>query len=138
MKHFMVFVVGLAFAFVVLACATDKSSDVPTKTQPAEAAPMKSLKESRATFTGIVKELSDTTIKVERKIKNHVEAMEFALDKPAENFKVGDKVRVIYIKKEDKNIVRKIVPSVVKEIIKKAAPANEPKSTSLEAQPPAK
>jgi hypothetical protein len=147
MRHFMVFVAGLAFAFAVLACNADKSSDIPTKTQPTKAAPktqptkaapMKSVKKTRVSFTGIVKELSDTTIMVERNIKSHVETMEFALDKPIKNVKVGDKVKVSYIKKEDKNIAPTIVPAVDRKIIKKVAPANEPKPTSIEAQPPKK
>jgi hypothetical protein len=135
MRHFMVFVAGLAFAFAVLACTVDKPSSVPTKTQPSKAATMKTFKKTRVSFTGIVKELSDTTLIVERNMKNHEETMEFALDKPAKNFKVGDKVKVSYINKEDKNIVKTVVPAVAKKIIVKVAPANEPTSTSIEAQP---
>jgi len=108
----MVFVAGLVFTFAILACNADKPSDIPTKTQstqivpktqPTQAPPMKSVKETRVSFTGIVMELSDTTIMVERITKGHMETMEFALDKPIKNLKVGDKVRVSYIKKEDKN-----------------------------------
>jgi hypothetical protein len=99
---------------------------------------MKSVKKTRVSFTGIVKEISDTKIVVGRNIKNHVETMEFALDKPAKNFKVGDKVKVSYIKKEDKNIVTRVVPAVERKIITKVAPANEPKPTTIEEQPPEK
>jgi len=135
MRHFIVFVAGLVFAFAGLACTADKPSDVRTKTQTAEADTMKSIKKTRVSFTGIVKDLSDATIMVERNIKNRVETMEFALDKPAKNFKVGDKVKVSYIKKENKNIATKVVPAVTKKIIVKVAPANEPNPTSIEAQP---
>jgi hypothetical protein len=147
MRHFMVFVAGLVFTFAILACNADKPSDIPTKTQstqivpktqPTQAPPMKSVKETRVSFTGIVMELSDTTIMVERITKGHMETMEFALDKPIKNLKVGDKVRVSYIKKEDKNIAKRVVPAVDRKIIKKVAPANEPKPTSIEAHPPKK
>lgn len=147
MRHFMVFVAGLAFAFAVLACNADKPSDIPTKTQPTKVAPItqptkatptKSVKKTGVTFVGIVKELSDTMIMVERNIKSHVETMEFALDKPIKNVKVGDKVKVSYIKKENKNIATRVVPAVDRKIINKVAPANEPKPTSIEAQPPKK
>ena len=135
MRHFIVFVAVLTFAFAALACNVKETSDIPAKSQPTQAAPMKSVKKTRVSFAGIVKELSDTTIMVKRNIKNHEETMEFALDKPAKNFKVGDKVKVSYIKKENKNIATKVVPAVTKKIIVKVAPANEPNPTSIEAQP---
>jgi len=138
MRHFIVFVAVLTFAFAALACNVKETSDIPAKSQPTQAAPMKSVKKTRVSFTGIVKEISDTKIVVGRNIKNHVETMEFDLDKPAKNFKVGDKVKVSYIKKEDKNIVTRVVPAVERKIITKVAPANEPKPTTIEEQPPEK
>jgi hypothetical protein len=138
MRHFMVFVVGLAFAFGALAFATDKPSVVPSNTQPVKAAPIKLRKETRVSFTGIVKEISDTTIMVERTVKGNVETMEFALDKPAENIKAGDKVKVSYVKKEGKNIAMKVVPDAAKKILKKVAPAKEAKPAPIEVPPPNK
>jgi hypothetical protein len=133
MRRFTLIVVGLAFAFCALAFATDKPSVVPYNTSPAKAAPIKTRKETRVSFTGIVKEITDAAIMVERTVKGSVEAMEFALDKPAANIKVGDKVKVSYVKKEGKNIAMKVAPVVVKRIIKKVIPPKEIKP--IEAAP---
>jgi hypothetical protein len=138
MRRFMVFVIGLAFAFGALAFATDKPSVVPSSTQPVKAAPTKIRKETRVSFAGIVKEISDTMIMVERTIKGKVEIMEFALDKPVENIKTGDKIQVSYVKKEGKNVAMKVVPIVAKRIIKKVTPPKEIKPSSIEAAPPKK
>ncbi|MCX5853260.1 MAG: hypothetical protein NTZ24_01520 [Deltaproteobacteria bacterium] len=135
MRRFTLIIVGLAFAFCALAFATDKPSVVPYNTHPAKAAPIKTRKETRVSFTGIVKEITDTTIMVERTVKGSMEAMEFALDKPAANIKVGDKVKVSYVKKEGKNIAMKVAPVVVKRIIKKAIPPKEIKPAPIEAAP---
>jgi hypothetical protein len=135
MKRFTLITVGLAFTFYTLALATDKPSVTPSNTQPVKAAPMKARKETRVSFTGIVKEISDTMVMVERSVKGNVEIMEFALDKPAQNIKAGDKVKVSYVKKEGKNIARKVVPVVVKRIIKKQVPAKEIKPAPAEAKP---
>jgi hypothetical protein len=136
MRHLMVFIMGLAFAFGAMAFAPDKPTDIPAKTQPAKAASIK--KETRVSFTGIVKEISNTTIMVERAVKGNVEIMEFALDKPVEGIKAGDKVKISYVKKDGKNVVIKVAPSVTKRIIRKGAPAKEVKPTPAEALPPRK
>lgn len=135
MRRFIVFVVGLAFASGALAFNTDRPSIVQPGTQPAKTAPMKARKETRVSFTGIVKEISDTTIMVERSVKGNVETMEFALDKPVQNIKAGDKVSVAYIKKEGKNIAIKVAPVIAKRIIKKAAPVRDVKPPPAETAP---
>jgi len=135
MKRFTLIIVGLAFTFCALAFATDKPSTIPSNTQPVKAAPIKARKETRVSFTGIVKEISDTVVMVERSVKGDVETMEFALDKPVQNIKAGDKVKVSYVKKEGKNISRKVVPVVAKRIIKKAVPSKEIKPAPIEATP---
>jgi hypothetical protein len=134
MKRFTLITVGLAFTFCALAFATDKPSTIPN-TQPVKAAPIKSRKETRVSFTGIVKEISDTMVMVERSVKGNVETMEFALEKPVQNIKAGDRVKVSYVKKEGKNIARKVVPVVVKRIIKKAVPAKGIKPAPIEIPP---
>jgi hypothetical protein len=135
MRRFIVFVVGLAFASGALAFNTDRPSIVPPGTQPAKTAPMKARKETRVSFAGIVKEISDTTIMVERSVKGNVETMEFALDKPVQDIKAGDKVKITYTKKEGKNIAIKVAPVVAKKIIKKAAPVKEVKPAPVETTP---
>jgi hypothetical protein len=138
MRHLMLFIAGLVFTFGAMAFTPDKPTDIPAKTQPVKSSSIKAGKETRVSFTGIVKEITDTTIMVERAVKGNVEIMEFALDKPVENIKAGDKVKVSYIKKDGKNIVIKVAPAVTKRIIKKAAPAKEVKPTPVEALPPKK
>jgi len=135
MKRFIVFVIGLAFASGVLAFNTDKPPAVPSSTQPAKTTAIKVHRETRVSFTGIVKEISDTTLLVERSVKDNVETMEFTLDKPAEDIKAGDKIKVSYIKKDGKNIVRKVSPFTVKKIINKTESAKEIKVTTPEAPP---
>jgi len=136
MRRFTLVVVGLAFTFCALAFATDKPSVIPSNTQPVKkAAPIKARKETRVSLTGIVKEISDTTVMVERTVKGNVETMEFTLDKPVENIKAGDKVKISYVKKEGKNIAMKVAPVVVKRIIKKAIPPKEIKPAPVEATP---
>jgi hypothetical protein len=138
MRHLMMFIAGLVFAFGAMAFTPDKPTDIPAKTQPVKAASIIAGKETRVSFTGVVKEINDTTIMVERTVKGNVEIMEFALDKPVESIKAGDKVKVSYIKKDGKNIVIKVTPAVTKRIVKKAAPAKEVKPPSGEALPPKK
>jgi len=134
----MLFIAGLIFAFGAMAFAPDKPTDFPAKTQPVKATSIKAGKETRVSFTGIVKEITDTKIMVERTVKGNMEIMEFALDKPVESFKTGDKVKVSYIKKDGKNIIIKVAPAVTKRIIKKAAPVKEVKPPPVEALPPKK
>jgi hypothetical protein len=64
--------------------------------------------------------------------------MEFALDKPAQNIKAGDKVKVSYVKKDGKNVAIKVAPDVAKKIIKKAAPVKEMKPAPMDAASPKK
>jgi uncharacterized protein YqfB (UPF0267 family) len=57
---------------------------------------------------GTVLEISDVVLKIERKIKDRVETMEFVLEKPVK-FKVGDRVRVSYVEKDGKMIATRVV-----------------------------
>ena len=138
MKHFKVLIVAVVTAFVALAFATEKPEIVPSKTQPVQISPIKINKETRVSITGIVREISDTTIVVERSVKDNMEAMEFTLEKPTEKIKVGDKVKISYVKKAGKNIARKVAPVIPKRISKKAAPANDVKSVPIEVTAPKK
>jgi hypothetical protein len=61
--------------------------------------------------------------------------MEFALDKPVEKIKAGDKVTVSYIKKEGRNIATRVTPVVARKIVKKPTPPKEPKQLSPEKTP---
>ena len=76
---------------------------------------------------GIVTEISDTTLKIERKIKDQAETMEFALEKPVAKIKAGDKVRVSYITKEDRNIATRVIEEVPQKVVKKVKPVKNRK-----------
>jgi hypothetical protein len=68
---------------------------------------------------GVVTEISDTTLKIERKIKEKVETMEFALEKPVAKIKAGNKVRVSYISKDDRLIATRVTEEVPQKVVKK-------------------
>jgi hypothetical protein len=68
---------------------------------------------------GIVIEATDATLKIERKVKDKAETMVFVLEKPLANIKVGDKVRVSYITREDQNVAIIVVADVPQTAIKK-------------------
>jgi hypothetical protein len=135
MKRLIVLVAGFVFVFSTYIFAANGPSTVPAKTEPSKAVTMKPPKETRVSITGIVKEISDTMILVERTVKGKTEIMEFALDKPAEKIKAGDKVRVSYIKKDGKNVARRVTPFIAKKIIKKTSPIKETKPLPTEAPP---
>jgi ribosomal 50S subunit-recycling heat shock protein len=59
---------------------------------------------------------------VERAVKGKVELIEFILDKPTEKIKVGDKVKVSFIKKEGKYMAEHVTLVVNKKRIRKDTP----------------
>ena len=69
---------------------------------------------------GIVIEITAVTLKIERKVKDKAETMEFVLEKPLVKIKAGDKVRVSYITREDKNVATRVEADVPQTAIKKA------------------
>ena len=138
MKRLIVLVACFVFIFSACAFAADGPSTAPAKAEPSKAVTPKPPKETRVSITGVVKEISDTMIVVERTVKGNTETMQFVLDKPVEQINVGDKVRVSYIKKDDKHIAIRVTPVVVKKIIKKTSPLKEIKPSSVEAPPSSK
>jgi len=111
------------FVFITAVIVTDKSSIMPTSTQTPKSVTVKTIKEPNVSLTGIVKETTDTTIVVERTVKDKKETLEFALDKAVEKIKAGDKVKVSYIKKEGKYIAKQVVLVVPEMTTKKATRA---------------
>ncbi|MCX5844111.1 MAG: hypothetical protein NT022_10265 [Deltaproteobacteria bacterium] len=136
MKRLMVLVASFIFVFSAYMSAAEGPSGPPAKSEPPKSVTMKPPKETKLTITGIVKDISDTTITVERTVKGKTESVGFILDKPLEKIKIGEKVRVSYIKKGDKHIATRVTPFDVK-IIKKATPSKEIKA-SPSAEGPAK
>ena len=122
MKHLIVLVAFSIFILNVSAFAADGTSTAPAKAEHSKAIAPKPPKETRVSISGVVKEISDTMVMVERTVKGNTETMQFVLYKPVEQINAGDKVRVSYIKKDDKHIATRITPVVANKIIKKASP----------------
>ena len=119
----MLFAAGLTFLLFAWAFAADQ----PVSTAPA-AVPSQTAKITRMRAPGTVLEISDVVLKIERKIKDRVETMEFVLEKPVK-FKVGDRVRVSYVEKDGKMIATRVVnvKPVILQSKKTAKPIKEAK-----------
>ncbi|MEW6668309.1 MAG: hypothetical protein AB1512_24105 [Thermodesulfobacteriota bacterium] len=105
MKRLMVVLLAMVFLFAGTAFAAEKTKGA-AKPAPAKAAKM--------TAVGTVLEISDKTLKLDRKGKEKSELMDFALDKPAADVKAGDKVKVHYTVKDGKNIATKVTKATTK------------------------
>ncbi|MBU1055455.1 MAG: hypothetical protein KKC46_16775 [Proteobacteria bacterium] len=66
-------------------------------------------KETKMSATGKVTELSDSMLKIDRRVKGKTEAMEFTLEKACSGISIGDKVKISYINKDDKNIAARVM-----------------------------
>ena len=105
------------FLYSDTAMSADKAPAV-TKAAPA-------VRVTRMRAAGVVTEISDTTLKIERKVKDKVETMEFALEKPVAKIKAGDKVKVSYITKDDKNVAARVSADVSQKVVKKVKKPEE-------------
>ena len=121
MKRLMLFAAGLTFLLFAWAFAADQ----PVSTAPA-AVPSQTAKITRMRAPGTVLEISDVMLKIERKIKDRVETMEFVLEKPVK-FKVGDRVRVSYVEKDGRMLATRVVKVVIIQVKKAAKPIKEAK-----------
>jgi hypothetical protein len=83
---------------------------------------------------GTILEITDSTLIIERTVKDNVEKMEFILEKPMK-FKAGDKVRVTYLEDKDKKIVTRIVKLSDLKEKKPVVPGKETKSVAGSAVP---
>lgn len=106
MKRFMFFLAGLFLLFCAWAFAAEQAvTPAPAKAVSGTTAAT-NIAKMRA--PGTILEITDSTLIIERKVKDNVETMEFVLVKPMK-FKVGDKVRVSYLEDKGKRIVTRIV-----------------------------
>ena len=121
MKRLMLFAAGLTF--LLFACAF--AADQPVSIAPA-AVPSQTAKITRMRAPGTVLEISDIMLKIERKIKDRVETMEFVLEKPVK-FKVGDRVRVSYVEKDGKMNATRVVKMPIIQVKKSVKPIREAK-----------
>lgn len=110
----MVVSLGLLCAAAVLYAAT------PDKEEKAVVTPVSVLtaKMAKMRAAGVVIEISDTSLRIERKVKDKVEAMDFLLDKPLRMIKVGQKVKVSYTNREDKNVATKVTEDIPQKVNK--------------------
>jgi hypothetical protein len=106
MKRFMFFLVGLFLLFCAWAFAAEQAA----KPAPAKAASgtTAAAKITKMRAPGTILEITDSTLIIERKVKDNVEKMAFVLEKPMK-FKVGDNVRVSYVEADGRMIVTRIV-----------------------------
>ena len=65
-------------------------------------------------LTGRVIDITDSTILIERTLKGNTEMMELDLEKPEQDIKNGDKVRVHYVEKDGKHVVTRITRIIKK------------------------
>jgi len=135
MKRLMLLAAGIVFVFSASVFAIDGTSQSPTKADPSKAVVVKPPKETKVSITGVVKDISNTAMSVERTVKGKTEIMEFALEKAVEKINIGDKVKVNYLKKDGKNIATRVTPVVVKKIIKKASTIKDTRPPAAETPP---
>jgi hypothetical protein len=110
MKKAFAYIVCAAFLLSAIAFAADEPASTTAASDPGKVG---SVKIAKMNARGKVVEISDKTIKIERRVKNNVETMEFVLDKPTENIAVNDAVKIAYIKTEGNLLasrVAKIIP----------------------------
>lgn len=106
MIRFKFFLAGLFLLFCAWAFAAEQTATpAPAKAVSGTTAAAKITK-MRA--PGTILEITESTLIIERKVKDNVETMAFILEKPMK-FKVGDKVRVTYMEDKGKRIVTKII-----------------------------
>lgn len=99
MSKILVCITGILCLMATLVFAADKpvtesSQGVVLKTT--------NVKVPKMNARGKVVEISDTSIKIERRIKGNVEVMEFALENPAHDIAVSDSVKIDYSVKDGK------------------------------------
>jgi hypothetical protein len=105
-RRFMFFLAGLFLLFCAWAFAAEqKATPAPAKAVSGKTTAV-TITKMRA--PGTILEITDSTLIIERKVKDNVETMEFILEKPMK-YKAGDKVRVTYLEDKGKKIVTRIV-----------------------------
>lgn len=105
MRRGMLIAAGLVFLLFAWAIAADPPAS------KAPAAPARADKVTRMRAPGTILEISDAALKIERRIKDKVETMEFMLEKPVK-FKAGDRVRISYVERDGKMIATRVVKAV--------------------------
>lgn len=131
MRKLFVMVVAVSFLLSSLAMAAGPAPVAPVA--PAAA------KKAVLSATGLVKEISDQMLKLERKVKGKIQAMDFVLKAPLADIKAGDAVKVNYVVEDGKNVVKKVKKIVPKAKGQAPAPQTGAKGPAAapQAAPPA-
>ncbi len=143
MKRFMVWAIALVFLFTTSAIAGEPAKKDAPAAPAAKAEPAKAEKKDEAkkvekkaaemSTAGKVLAVSDKVLKIERTLKGKAETMEFSLEKSITGIKVGDQVKVSYLKKDGLNILIKVALAE-----KKAEKKAEPKKAEAKKEEPKK
>lgn len=123
MRRSIVLALAAALVMYGIGIAAEQVSRPAVKADPIKAAPGKaaSSKVTRMHASGVVVEITEAMIRIERPAKGNsatVETMQFLLEKPVK-VEVGDKVGVSYVKKGDQDVAIRVTKAVIK---KKADP----------------
>jgi hypothetical protein len=138
-KYFFLLLLGIAFLFSSAASAINPSETSPGKVTTAKPITTKQPiaktipRETRMRATGIVKDFSDAMLRIERSVT--AELMEFSLEKPLDKIIAGDKVTISYIKKEERNIAKRVSKTLPK---KKVISSQNGNPTAQPSLPPVK
>ena len=127
MKKALWYIVGGVFLLSALAFAADKPISDTIK---ADAIKTNTIKAAKMNATGKVIYISDESIKIERTVRGNVEAMQFALENPAENIAVNDTVKIAYTNQDGKLVANRVLKidskeKEVKPVGEKSASANK-------------
>lgn len=124
MRRVTIYMISAAFLLTAIAFAADQPASGTPKANTVKVAPVRIAKMNA---TGKVIEISDKVIKIERKVRDKVETMEFILDKPVENIAVNDAVKIAYLEKDGKLVASKVAKAGSKKTGKKEAVAETTK-----------
>ena len=124
MKRFLTLAAILIFLCFTLVFAAEK---------PRSAPPLPPRIPEMST-AGTVLEISGTSLKIERTLKDKAEIMEFILEKPFPDVAAGDPVKVSYLEKDGRNVLIRVAPAK-KTAVKKAVKKDLPKEMKPVAPP---
>jgi hypothetical protein len=123
MKKALAYITCAAFLLSAIAFASDKPD---LDAAAGASSKVGNVKVAKMNARGKVVEVTDKTIKIERKVKNEVEVMEFILDKPVENIDVNDLVKIVYVEKDGSLQASRVVKIVPKKTGKKETVIKKP------------
>lgn len=117
MKKALMYVICAAFLLSAIAFAADQPAST---TGAGDLGKVGSVKVAKMYARGKVVEISDKMIKIERRVRDDVETMEFVLDNPVENIGVNDAVKIAYIAKDGNLLASRVVKIIPRKAGKKA------------------